>query len=89
MTSIQNEFRESKGYLGYSIGVMAILSLLILLSLCGICRSKDRCFQKSHLEDASELVEDQNEADISAPEHKADGASNIEMPDRAKRYQIR
>jgi hypothetical protein len=33
------------------------------------------------------LVDD-NDPDISAPEH-AGSAGNIEMPDRAKRYQIR
>jgi hypothetical protein len=67
---------------------MAFLSLLILLSLCGICRSKDRCFQKSRLEDAEQLVEDPNVGDISAHENGG-SAGNIEMPDRAKRYQIR
>lgn len=98
MKAITDEFKDSRGYLGYSIGLMSLLSLLILFSLCGICRSKDRCFQKSRLDGQDPLVEDSildpvfiSKGDISAAEaHAGTGsAGNIEMPDRAKRYQIR
>jgi len=88
MTAISNEFKDSRGYLGYTIGAMAVLSLLLLLSLCGICRSKDMCFQKPRQDDTSKLVEES--ADISnIDDAQAAAAGNIEMPDRAKRYQIR
>jgi hypothetical protein len=73
--------------------IQALLTLLLLLSLCGICRSKDRCFQKSRLEDGQEkLVEESGgDADLSVPDANTGigSAGNIEMPDRAKRYQIR
>lgn len=91
MTAVTNEIKDANGYLGYSLLTIAFLTLLLLFSLCGICRSKDRCFQKSRLEDnQQELVEDNPSKDISSaevpPNAGTGSASQIEMPDRAKRY---
>ena len=78
--------------------MIPLSSLLLLCSLFGICFSKDRCFQSYRGEpdtdkpmaalDHKELPEQSQS--VSMVENAGTGsATQIEMPDRAKRYQIR
>lgn len=57
VTSIKNEIDESKGALGYIMAISCGLTLLLLFSLCGICRSKDYCFQQDKTEQETEFVD--------------------------------
>jgi hypothetical protein len=102
-TSIKYELDEVKGALGYMVTIISALILLILFTVCGICKSKDFSFQQQRSEQAIEQkdIEMQNAKEQSfdniANENSStvlhnDGAGNqskLEMPDRAKRFQIR
>ena len=75
---------------------MAGLAICQLSTLCGICRSKDFCFREDRLlEDNkdNELPEDFNinGTENSIQMHAGIGGDSmhIELPERAKRYQIR
>lgn len=57
VTSIKKELDDSKGALGYTMLITCGLTLLLLFSLCGICKSKDYCFQQDKLEPETEFVD--------------------------------
>ena len=44
ISSLKEELDEADGFLGYCFSLCAMFILLQLSSLCGICKSKDRCF---------------------------------------------
>lgn len=45
ISSIKSEIDDSKGALGYLMLITCGLTLFLLFSLCGICKSKDYSFQ--------------------------------------------
>jgi hypothetical protein len=58
ITSIKQELAEVNGALGYTVCAIAGLNLLLLFTICGICRSKDWCFQQARSDQATnELVD--------------------------------
>ncbi len=65
----------------FSIASLALLSVLQLASVCGICRSTDKVFLKDR-SDTGKPSADQSSREI-------DKQNEIEMPERAQRYVVR
>ena len=57
VTSIKKELAEVNGVLGYTTTAISVFTLLLIFTICGICKSKDYCFQKDRSEEAVELVD--------------------------------
>jgi len=101
ISSLKDQFKKADGFLGYSFICMASFSLLQLLSICGICKSTDKCFleeiedQSSNdvvyldkeYDDISNMMADQSTSGAGRVGHYTSTA--IEMPERAQRFQIR
>ena len=83
---MKNELDLVSGALGYSYAAMAIFTLLQLLTLCGICKASDACFQdrREYLQDGGKGKFEDIEG--SYPKTSAD---SIELPDRANKYKLR
>lgn len=56
-----------------------------LVSICGLCRSSDKCFEKYHDEEDEEL--EYMEHKMEYEQH--DEIGEIEMPERSFKYEVR
>ena len=87
---MKRQFDKVDGFLGYSFASMALCTLLQLFSLCGLCRSKDKCFQARRL-NYEDLPNDSAQDPNSSKniEEALELASKSQIPPRASRYMIK
>mmetsp|Transcript_17998 Transcript_17998/g.30645 ORF Transcript_17998/g.30645 Transcript_17998/m.30645 type:complete len:94 (-) Transcript_17998:32-313(-) len=83
---------DSKTAVVLSFLAVFSLTILILFTLCGICRSTDRCFTESRRKEPEQAGFSQF-SDIKNQNGNASASQNIkisiEMPDRSQNYQVR